>query len=128
MSTTPTLSSNKYLVKSIEEEIGLFDRKLAHLNKFETFSSEDDRQVAAGKLTAKRERLMRTLRELIDPTPAPEASSVSAKKPAKKATKAKTAVRSKTAAHPKSSQPAETEPVTQLTVEADPALAVTSPE
>jgi hypothetical protein len=81
MSTAP--SSNKYFIKSLEEEIGLFDRKLAHLLKFETFPSDAERQVAAGKLSAKRERLIRTVRDLIEgswsPTPRPKEAKAAAK-------------------------------------------------
>jgi heme-binding NEAT domain protein len=128
MSTTPVLSSNKYLVKSIEEEISLFDRKLAHLHNFETFENEEARLVAAGKLSTKRERLIRTLRELLDPSPTPEASSPSTKKTTKKTAKPKTSVRSKTSARTKPSQPATADIAVPPTSEPDPALAVTSPE
>lgn len=65
MSTQPV---SKYVLKPLEEEIGLFDRKLAHLLKYEVFSSEEDRQAAAHKLSAKRERLVRTMRELTEPS------------------------------------------------------------
>jgi len=65
MSTQPV---SKYVLKPIEEEIGLFDRKLAHLLKYEIFSNEEERQAAAHKLTIKRERLVRTMRELTEPT------------------------------------------------------------
>jgi hypothetical protein len=79
MSTAP--SSNKYYIKSLEEEIGLFDRKLAHLLKFETFPSDEERQLAVGKLTTKRDRLVRTVRDLIEGVPEPPAKKARAAKP-----------------------------------------------
>lgn len=102
MSTAP--SSNKYFIKSLEEEIGLFDRKLAHLLKFETFPSDTERQVAASKLSAKRERLIRTIRDLTEGTPTAEAAPAPAKK-AKAVAKPKSSTRSKVTA--KSAAPAE---------------------
>lgn len=79
MSTQPV---SKYVLKPLEEEIGLFDRKLAHLLKYETFPTEEDRQAAANKLSAKRERLVRTVRELTEPS---LDSALSSLPPAKKA-------------------------------------------
>ncbi len=55
---------DKYYLRSLHEEISLFDRKLAHLWKHETFVSEDARASAAGKLSTKREQLVRTAREI----------------------------------------------------------------
>jgi hypothetical protein len=55
---------DKYHLKSIHEEIDLFDRKLAHLNKFEKFDSDAERDLAAQKMTAKRETLVKTARRL----------------------------------------------------------------
>ena len=98
MSTAP--SSNKYFIKSLEDEIGLFDRKLAHLLKFETFPSDEERQVAAGKLSAKRDRLIRTVRDLIEGVPEPTPLA----KTSKPAAKSKASTRSKAAA--KSAAPA----------------------
>ena len=91
MSTTIAPVNNKYILKSLEEEIGLFDRKLAHLQNFETFENEEARSVAAAKLSVKRERLVRTMQELIDPTP--EAAATAPKK-TKTAAKTKTSTRS----------------------------------
>ena len=90
--TTAPLINNKYLLKSLEEEIGLFDRKLAHLHNFETFENEEARLVAVGKLSTKRERLVRTLRDLTGPAPEVAATP----KKAKTAAKTKTSTRSKT--------------------------------
>lgn len=55
---------DKYHLKSIHEEIDLFDRKLAHLTKFEKFDSDEERDLAAHKLTTKRETLVKTARRL----------------------------------------------------------------
>ena len=55
---------DKYYLRSVHEEIGLYDRKLAHLLKHEVFACEDDRASAAGKLSAKRNQLVSTAREI----------------------------------------------------------------
>lgn len=116
MSTAP--SSNKYFIKSLEEEIGLFERKIAHLHKFETFPSDAERNSAAAKLSAKRDRLIRTVRDLTEGVPAPEAPPA---KKAKAPAKPKTSTRSKAAA--KSATTAEApvpEPVVESTSPAVP--------
>ncbi len=56
---------DKYYLKSLHEEIDLFDRKLAHLLKYDTFETEAARAASAGKLNAKRELLARTARQLV---------------------------------------------------------------
>ena len=56
--------ADKYHLKSIHEEIDLFDRKLAHLTNFEKFDSDEERDLAAHKLTTKRETLVKTARRL----------------------------------------------------------------
>src|SRR4051794_37853856 len=61
-----TLPSGKYQLKSLHEEIALFDRKLAHANNYETFPSEAERTAAADKLTAKRSLLIRKAQQMID--------------------------------------------------------------
>ncbi|WP_035350317.1 hypothetical protein [Edaphobacter aggregans] len=94
MSTAPF--SNKYTIKSLEEEISLFERKLAHLHKFESFPSDADRDIAAAKLSAKRDRLIRTVRDLTEGVPSPDAPA----KKAKVAAKPKPSTRSKAAAKP----------------------------
>lgn len=55
---------DKYHLKSIHEEISLFDRKLAHLTNFEKFDSDEARDLATQKMTAKRETLVKTARRL----------------------------------------------------------------
>jgi len=56
---------DKYHLKSIHEEIGLFDRKLAHLMNFEKFESEGERDAAARKMRLKRETLVKTALRLV---------------------------------------------------------------
>lgn len=91
-----TLISSKYSLKSLHEEISLLDRKLAHLHKYEVFSSESEREAAAAKIEHKRDLLVRqarvmveegiefqnsdlphSLRNTADAEPAPEAPTVS---------------------------------------------------
>ena len=52
-----TLARDKYQLKTLHEEIDLFDRKLAHLLKYDTFATETAREASAAKLRAKRELL-----------------------------------------------------------------------
>lgn len=63
MSTTPTTES-KYHLKSIHAEIDLFDRRLAHLNKYDVFETEAARVAAARKITLKRDPLVATAKRL----------------------------------------------------------------
>ncbi len=58
------VTENKYYLKSLHEEIGLFDRKLAHLMKHGVYASDEERDAAARKLTKKRETLAETARRL----------------------------------------------------------------
>ena len=62
MATAPT---GKYYLRSIHEEIGLFDRKLAHLEKYETFPSDEARDSAARKITTKRKALVTIAQRLV---------------------------------------------------------------
>jgi citrate synthase len=89
MSTTPP--SNQYYIRSLEQEIAFFDRKLAHLLNFETFPSQEDRKAAADRLSAKRERMVRTVKQLTEPAQA--MTALTSKK--KTAAKSKTASKSK---------------------------------
>ncbi len=57
---------DKYYLRTLHEEIGLFDRKLAHLLKYDSFASDQDRDTAAAKLAAKREQLVRAARQMAD--------------------------------------------------------------
>ncbi len=57
---------NKYYLKTIHDEIDLYDRKLAHLLNFETFATEADRAAATRKLTLKRDALALTAKRLAE--------------------------------------------------------------
>lgn len=59
-----TTSEGKYQLRSLHEEIDLYDRKLTHLLKFETFASDSTRDAAAKKLRNRRELLVKTARRL----------------------------------------------------------------
>ncbi|WP_263367109.1 hypothetical protein [Edaphobacter bradus] len=61
-----TMTPGRYQLKSLHEEIDLFDRKLAHLLKYETFPSDAERDIAAGKMAAKRELLVRKAQQMAD--------------------------------------------------------------
>lgn len=61
MSTPP---HGKYQLRSLHEEISLFDRKLAHLLKYESFATEAARDAAAGKLNSKRNLLVKAARQM----------------------------------------------------------------
>jgi hypothetical protein len=58
-------AADKYYLKSIHEEIALFDRKLAHLAKYEKFESDEERTVATRKMTTKRNVLVTTAKRLV---------------------------------------------------------------
>jgi len=55
---------DKYFLRSVHQEIALYDRKLAHLRKYEDFASPADRDEAESKLITKRAALEKTAREL----------------------------------------------------------------
>jgi hypothetical protein len=56
---------DKYFLRSIHQEIDLYDRKLAYLEKFVEFASGADRKEAEKKLLAKRAPLEATARQLV---------------------------------------------------------------
>ena len=55
---------DKYFLRSVHQEIALYDRKLAHLRNYEEFASNVDRDEAESKLITKRAALEKTAREL----------------------------------------------------------------
>ena len=57
-------TQDKYYLKTLHQEIDLYDRKLAHLSKYEVFHTEKEREIAVNKMTAKRSLLERTARKL----------------------------------------------------------------
>lgn len=62
----PAKVQDKYYLKSLHEEIDLYDRKLAHLAKYEPFSTEAERETALGKMTTKRATLAKTAMKLME--------------------------------------------------------------
>jgi hypothetical protein len=60
----PTHAHDKYYLKSLHEEIDLFDRKLAHSLRYGTFATEAERKASVGKMNAKRDLLVRTAKLL----------------------------------------------------------------
>ena len=60
----PAARRDKYFLRDIHQEIDLYDRKLAYLNKYGEFASPADREEAHEKLLAKRSSLEKTAREL----------------------------------------------------------------
>jgi hypothetical protein len=63
MQKLPKLQDKHYL-KSLHQDIDLYDRKLAHLNKYDAFASDADREAAARKMSGKRELLVQNARRL----------------------------------------------------------------
>jgi hypothetical protein len=63
MATNVPIES-KYYLKSVHAEIDLFDRRLAHLLKYDVFETEAARAAAARKLTLKRDPLVATAKRL----------------------------------------------------------------
>lgn len=63
--TKPVLRRDKYFLRDLHQEIDLYDRKLAYLDKYVDFESAADRQEAASRLLAKRGPLEKTARELV---------------------------------------------------------------
>lgn len=61
----PAKVQDKYYLKSLHEEIDLYDRKLAHMTKYELFASEAERETAIGKMATKRLTLARTAQQLM---------------------------------------------------------------
>ena len=60
------IAHNKYTLKTLHEEIDLFDRKLAHMLKYESFATDAARKSSASKMQAKRDLLVRTARQMAE--------------------------------------------------------------
>lgn len=56
---------DKYFLRSLHQEIDLYDRKLAYLEKYVEFASTADRKEAEKKLLSKRAPLEATARQLV---------------------------------------------------------------
>ena len=57
---------DRYYLRTLHQEIDLFDRKLAHMLRYDSFANDAERKVSAGKLTAKPELLAKTARKLAE--------------------------------------------------------------
>ena len=55
---------DKYFLRSLHQEIDLYDRKLAYLEKYVTFDTTADREEAEKKLVTKRASLAETAKKL----------------------------------------------------------------
>jgi hypothetical protein len=55
---------DKYFLRSLHQEIDLYDRKIAYLEKYVAFATPADRKAAEDKMVEKRASLERTAREL----------------------------------------------------------------
>jgi hypothetical protein len=99
---------NKYYLKTVHEEIGLFDRKLAHLLKYDVFESDAAKDAAVRKLARKRETLVETAKRMaaegIEFKPSDLPRSIL----------------------PEGAEPAVAEPVQAAAVEAEPAAAASA--
>lgn len=60
----PPKVQGKYYLRSLHQEIDFYDRKLAYTEKYEVFGSESKRQEALGKMTKKRDLLVRSAHRL----------------------------------------------------------------
>lgn len=60
----PAAPRDKYFLRSLHQEIDLYDRKLAYLDKYVVFTSAEEREEAESKIVSKRATLERTAREL----------------------------------------------------------------
>lgn len=59
-----TANPDKYYLKTVHQEIDLFDRKIAHALAHGTFASEEARVQETRKLNLKREALVKVARKL----------------------------------------------------------------
>lgn len=57
--------NDKYYLRDLHQEIDLYDRKLAYLDKYEEFASAEEREEAEKKLIAKRAPLEKTALQLV---------------------------------------------------------------
>lgn len=59
-----TPNPDKYHLKTLHDEIDLFDRKLAHMEKYDSFATDAERLSATNKMNSKRELLVKAARQL----------------------------------------------------------------
>lgn len=55
---------DKYFLRSLHQEIDLYDRKIAYLEKYVAFDSDTERHEAEKKMVTKRATLEKTARDL----------------------------------------------------------------
>lgn len=60
----PASRRDKYFLRDLHQEIDLYDRKLAYLDKYVEFASPGDREEAENRLLARRAPLEKTALEL----------------------------------------------------------------
>ena len=60
----PSPRHDKYFLRELHQEIDLYDRKLAYLDKFVEFASSTDREEAKSRILAKRAPLEKTALQL----------------------------------------------------------------
>lgn len=60
-----TPAHDKYYLRTLHQEIDLFDRKLAHMLKYDTFTTEAERATSTTKMKAKRDLLVITAKDLV---------------------------------------------------------------
>jgi hypothetical protein len=56
---------DKYFLRSLHQEIDLYDRKIAYLGKYMQFDTPADREGAENKLISKRASLAETAKQLV---------------------------------------------------------------
>jgi hypothetical protein len=61
----PAPRRDKYFLRDLHQEIDLYDRKLAYLDKFVEFATPGDREEAEKRLRARRAPLEKTALELV---------------------------------------------------------------
>jgi len=61
----PFLRHDKYFLRELHQEIDLYDRKLAYLDKFVEFASSTEREEAKSRMLAKRAPLEKTALQLV---------------------------------------------------------------
>lgn len=61
----PAARRDKYFLRDLHQEIDLYDRKIAYLDKYGEFASSAEREEAEKKLMAKRAPLEKTALELV---------------------------------------------------------------
>jgi hypothetical protein len=62
----PTPFRDKYYLKTVNQDISLLDRKIAHSLRYETFATEGERTAAVAKLSTKRAQLAAIAQEMAD--------------------------------------------------------------